>query len=245
MRHLDDPVRDGVEKAAVVRDDERRESGARLPLHEPALEELDSDDVEMVRGLVEKEDRGVRQKQPGDLGAVLLPARKLAHGPVPERSRKTDAHEHPVHARVGLVAARALEMLAHVVVLGQEHVERGAVAAGAVRGDGLLEAPHLALEREQGLLGARDERPERLVALRLDRLVERGERRSARDVAACRRRAPRAPARSSGRSTSPPRSARRGPRSGPGRAATWRPEGRPSSRSSCGRFRADTAPRGG
>ena len=77
------------------------------------------------------------------------------------------------------VAARALEVLPHVVVLGQERVERRAVAVGAVRGDGLLEAAHLALEGQKRLLGPRHERPERFVALGLDGLVERGERRSA------------------------------------------------------------------
>src|ERR1019366_2987752 len=76
----------------------------------------------------------------------------------------------------------ALEVLAHVVVIGQERVERRAVAVGAVRGNGLLEAPHLALEREKGLLRASHEDAKRLVAFGLDRLIEGGERRAARDV---------------------------------------------------------------
>ena len=245
MRDLDDAVRDGVEESAVVRDDERREAGARLPLDEPALEELDSENVEMVRGLVEQENRGVRQEEARDLGAVLLPARKLADGPVPERARETDAVEHPVDARVRLVAARALEVLAHVVVLREERVERRAVAVRTVRGDRLLETPHLALEREQRLLRARHEHAERLVALRARPPARATRTSSRRRGNASRRRARRLPGRSSGRSTFPPRCGPRGPRSARDRAATWRPRGRPSSRSSCGRFPGGTAPRGG
>ena len=73
-------------------------------------------------------------------------------------------------------------MLAHLVVLREEGIECGAVAIGPVGGDLLLEPPHLAFEREKGLLRARHENAEWLVAFGLDRLIERGERRAARDI---------------------------------------------------------------
>ena len=159
--------------------------------------------------------------------------------------RKSDAFQHAVDARVGLVAARALEALALLVVLVQEVLELVGVSCRAVGRDRLLEAAHRALELEERLLRPRDEGAERLVPFRLDRLVERRERRPAREVALPAVGLERAPGRSSGRWTCRPRCGPRDPRSGRDRAATWRPRGRPSSRSSCGRFRGGTAPRGG
>ena len=130
----------------------------------------------MVRRLVQEEDRGVRKEEPGDLGAVLLPPRELSHRPVPRGSRQADAGQDALHARVGLPAASALEPLPHLVVLGEEDRERGLVPDGAVRRDRLLEPGHFGREARETLLRPRHERPERLVPLRLDGLLERGKR---------------------------------------------------------------------
>ena len=172
---LDDPVGDGVEELPVVRDDERRLRGRVLPLDEPGFEELETGHVEVVRRLVEKEDRRVTEKEARDLRPVLLSPRELADGPVPRLPRQADAEEDALHPRVGLVATVSLETLAQGVVLGKERLDHLGGPGGGRRGDGLLEAAHLGLEPAEPLLRPGDELAERLFPLRLDGLLERGE----------------------------------------------------------------------
>ena len=245
VRDLHDAVRDGVQEAPVVRDDERRQVRGRLALDEPVLEELHPRDVEVVRGLVEEKDGGVREKEARDLGAVLLPARELADGPVPHRTRGG-----PRRRGRGRCGSRPRSRRPARSARGPRRARGGGprAARGRPRRRGPKSPPRGAASpsRPRAAAPAPARRRRGAAPRPRARPPARARQTSSRlRDSASRRRARRAPGRSSGRSTSPPRSGRRDPRSGRDRAATWRPRGRPSSRSSCGRFRAGKAPRGG
>ena len=89
---LEDPLRDVVEEVAVVGDGDDR---ARV-LVEEALEPLDRLGVEVVGRLVEQQQVGVLEQQPGERDAALLaagerrrrPRRRAGSGARPSRSRR-------------------------------------------------------------------------------------------------------------------------------------------------------------
>ena len=72
MIELEDPLRDVVEEVAVVGDGH---DGARI-LREEAFEPLDRLGIEMVGGLVEEQQVGMLQEQPGERDPALLAARE-------------------------------------------------------------------------------------------------------------------------------------------------------------------------
>ena len=241
MRDLEDPVGDGIQETPVVRDDERRLRRRLLSLDEPRFEELEARHVEVVRRLVEEEDRGVAEEESRHLGPVLLSPRELPDGPAPRLAREADAEEDALDARVGLVPAVALEALANRVVLGEERLDR----FGGLRTTRRRRSPPrggASPPRARAAPPAHGRRSRGAARPPPARRPARARRTSSRRrEGRVPRRARSGPGPPGGASTSPPRCGPRDLQRAPGRAARWRPRGRSSFRSSSGRARADRA----
>ena len=109
---LDDALRDTVQEAAVVGDDEVGALGAGQVL----LEELHGLEVEVVGRLVEKEHVRGRQDRAGEHRPVLLPAGQLGQRALEIRLLETEAGQRLVHLGDHLVAALVLEPVRERVV---------------------------------------------------------------------------------------------------------------------------------
>ena len=103
VAQLPDALDDGVEEGAVVRGHDERARAAR----ERRLEPLDGGDVEVVRGLVEKQQVRVRHEQPRQRHARLLAARQLARRCGPACSSGRRARRGPPSTRRSRCSRRA------------------------------------------------------------------------------------------------------------------------------------------
>ena len=131
---LEDPADHIVEEVAVVGDHQHR-AGIFL---EVVLEPLDAFGVEVVGRLVEQQDRGLLDQQPGQRDAALLAARQVLDRPVARRAAQRFHRdlelvvERPAVDRVDLVLqlAHLLHQRVEIgVVLGIAHLRRAGVEA--------------------------------------------------------------------------------------------------------------------
>ena len=155
---------------------------------EVRLQPLQRGEVEVVGGLVEQQQVRVIDQQPRQRDAGLLAARQLQGRPAPVLARHAEAAQRLLHALVQVIAVERLEPLPQARVLRALHGRRALplqVRAAAISSRSTSAAPDRTAVRTSGAAG------ERLVEVRL--LAEQPDAHAARDVDACRRRAPRGP----------------------------------------------------
>ena len=104
-----------VQKVAVVGDGQ---DGALEPF-QILLQPLGGPQVQVVGGLVQKEDVGVLQDEPGQVDPGLLPAGQLVEGPLPHFLGNRQAVAHLIFIGVSLIAAPGLKGGGQLVVSGQ------------------------------------------------------------------------------------------------------------------------------
>ena len=104
-----------VQKVPVVGDGQ---NGALEPF-QILLQPLGGPQVQMVGGLVQKEDVGVLQNEPGQVDPGLLPAGQHIKGPLPHVLGNGQAVAHLILVGVRLVAAPGLKGGGQLVIAGQ------------------------------------------------------------------------------------------------------------------------------
>ena len=116
VHDLDAALRDHVQEVAVVADGEHR----ALEVQQVVLQPLHRVQVQVVGGLVQQEDLGVLQDQPGEVEAGLFPAGKALKVLGAHLGADLEAVCHAVHGHVGLVTAQALKVGGEPVVLPEQ-----------------------------------------------------------------------------------------------------------------------------
>ena len=188
---------DRLQEPAVVGD----EDDGRVEVEQRLLEPLERLDVEVVGGLVEQQQVGLRGQRPGQRGARELPAGERSQGAVEVVVDEAEAVDDRARPLAPAVAADGLEARLHAGV-----AVHGLLVAGGHRE---LQALELGLELQR-LAGAREHVfPQAEVALARRALVVQGDARALREdeLAAVDRRSLR-PASAAG-SSCPRRCARR------------------------------------
>ena len=104
-----------VQKVAVVGDGQ---DGALEPF-QILLQPLGGTQVQVVGGLVQKEDVGVLQDEPGQIDPGFLPAGQLVEGPLPHFLGNGQAAAHLIFIGVSLIAAPGLKGGGQLVVSRQ------------------------------------------------------------------------------------------------------------------------------
>ena len=112
MLDLDDAFAEAVEQIAVVGNND----GAAVVAGEEPLEPADGVDVEVIRRLVQQQQRTVLEQELRERGAALLPAGQGGHRQAIVRLLKAQATEDLVKARLEAVPAGRFELGARLVV---------------------------------------------------------------------------------------------------------------------------------
>ena len=139
------------------------------------LEPLDRLDVEVVRRLVEQEDRGAPQQQFRQLDAHAPAARKLARRPREILALEAQAEQRLLDVGIARLAAEDVVAVLRVVQAVQQLLVIGALVVGAL-GDLAREPPDLGLEAQhlvEGLGRLLDERRRVGHAHRLRQVADR------------------------------------------------------------------------
>ncbi len=126
--HLPDVVDDLVQEIAVMADNEQR----AVPGLERALQPFDGLHVQVVGRLIEDEQIGALQQQPGQQRACLLAAAQVAERRLPLLAAEAQPLQHLADAHLVVIAAGTFKGLQRRAVLRHQRVV-GSVAVGKVR----------------------------------------------------------------------------------------------------------------
>ena len=116
VHYLNAALGHGVQEVAVVADGQHRAAEVQYVVLQP----LRGAQVQVVGGLVEKEDVGVLQDEAGQVHARLLAAAELVELALAHRGRDVEAVGHAVALPVHIVPAQAAEVVAEAVVLVEQ-----------------------------------------------------------------------------------------------------------------------------
>ena len=116
VHYLYAPLGHRVQEVAVVADGQHRAAEVQYVVLQP----LRGAQVQVVGGLVEKEDIGVLQDEAGQVHARLLAAAELVELALAHRGRDVEAVGHAVALPVHIVPAQAAEVVAEAVVLVEQ-----------------------------------------------------------------------------------------------------------------------------
>ena len=144
-----------VDEIAIVRGDDV----AALPALQALLEPLERLQIQMVRRLVQEQQLGLGEQQPGQGGPRPLPAAQLLEGLLLVLGREAQPRQHLVDLALVLVAAQRAVTLQQLVVLVEQPLI--GVGVGAL-GQLALERPQPGLQLHELGLGLEHRLEERL-----------------------------------------------------------------------------------